>query len=511
MDRLETATIADLQAAMATGELTARALTELYLQRIATWDPLVHAVIELNPDAGDIAAALDRERRGGSMRGPLHGIPVLIKDNIDTADRMMTTAGSLALVGPAPDQDATAAARLRAAGAVILGKANLSEWANFRSTHSASGWSARGGQCRNPHVLDRSPSGSSAGSGAAAAAAFAAVTLGTETDGSIIGPSAASGVVGIKPTVGLTSRAGVIPVAHSQDTVGPHARSVADAATALGALVGLDPRDGATATSEGRYHADYRPFLDRDGLRGARIGIARKPFWGYSAKADRVGEEAIRALREAGAIIVDPADLPTADQAWALSQGRWSEGPGDTSETDVLYYEFKHDLNAYLATRTGVPVRTLAELIRFNEEHAAEELRHFGQEHFLTAEARGPLTDPAYLQALEKSRWLGGTGGIDAALAEHHLDALFCPTFAPAVPIDQVNGEVGHGGSTSPAARAGYPIVTVPAGFDHDLPVNVSFIGTAWSEPTLIRLAYAFEQATRAWRAPRFLRSAIAD
>ncbi len=503
MDRLETATIAELQAAMETGELTSRALVELYLHRIATLDragPRVNSVIEINPDAGDIAAALDRERRAGKVRGPLHGVPVMVKDNIDSGDRMQTAAGSLALVGSPAPQDATVVARLRAAGAVLLGKTNLSEWANFRSTHSSSGWSGRGGQCRNAHVLDRTPSGSSSGSGAAAAAAFAAATLGTETDGSIISPSNANGVVGIKPTVGLTSRAGVVPISHSQDTVGPHARCVADAAAVLSALVGVDPRDPATAASAGNFHADYRQFLDRDGLRGARIGIARKPYWGNSEKADRIAEEAIAALREAGAIIVDPADLPSAD---AMRE--------DPSERTVMYYEFKHDLNAYLATRTGVPVRTMADVIRFNEEHAAQELRHFGQEHFLTAQAKGPLTEPAYLEALERSRRLGGAEGIDAVMQEHRLDALFCPTGGPAVPIDQVNGERGRGGSSGPSAKAGYPIITVPAGFDHDLPVGVSFIGRAWSEPTLIRLAYAFEQATRAWRAPRFLRSVIAD
>lgn len=503
MDKLETASIADLQAAMESGELTARALVEMYLQRVEMLDrrgPRVNAVLEINPDAGVIAAELDAERRQRGARGPLHGVPVMIKDNIDTADRMMTTAGSLALAGRAPARDATVAARLRAAGAIILGKTNLSEWANFRSTHSASGWSARGGQTRNPHVLDRTPSGSSSGSAAAAACAFAAATLGTETDGSIVSPSNACGVVGIKPTVGLTSRAGVVPVAHSQDTVGVHARFVADAAALLGALAGSDPRDPATAASEGRAQSDYRPYLAADGLRGARIGIARKPYWGYSPKADRIAEEAIAALREAGAIIVDPADLPTADALRA-----------DRSEIEVLHYECHHDIDAYLATRTGVPVRSLADVIRFNEEHAAQELKHFGQEHFLIAAAKGPLTEPAYQEALARSRRLAGPEGIDAVLAEHRLDALFCPTGHPAVPLDQVNGERGLGGCSGPSARVGYPIVTVPAGLDHGLPVNVSFIGGAFSEPVLIRLAYAFEQATGAWRAPAFAPGAIAD
>jgi amidase len=496
VDSLETATIADLQAAMERGELTSRALVELYLSRVTAIDrsgPCLRSVIEVNPEARAIAAQLDAERRARGPRGPLHGIPVLVKDNIDTADRMQTTAGSLALVGEPPAEDATVVARLRAAGAVILGKANLSEWANFRSTRSSSGWSARGGQTRNPHVLDRSPGGSSSGSGVAVAAALCAAALGTETNGSIVSPANCNGVVGLKPTLGLTSRAGVVPIAHSQDCVGPLARCVADAAIVLSAIAGADdPRDPATAAAAGHVAADYTRFLARDGLRGVRIGIPRQVYFGYSEKADRVAEEAIAALRAAGAEIVDPADIPTAT---AIRD----DGP------EVLLYEFKADLNAYLATRRGVPVRSLAELIAFNEAHAAEEMPFFGQELLLQAEAKGPLTDPAYLAALERSRRLAGRDGIDAVMDAHRLDALMAPTGAPAWTIDQVNGDRVRGGSSSPTAKAGYPIISVPAGWSHGLPVNVSFMGRPWSEPLLLRIAYAFEQATQAFRVPRYL------
>ncbi len=489
---LTTARIADLAAAMAAGTLTASALTEHYLERIARLDGSTRAVVELNPEARDIARQLDEERAAGRVRGPLHGIPLIIKDNIDTADRMQTTAGSLALVGHPAPQDAGVVTRLRAAGAIILGKANLSEWANFRSSRSSSGWSGRGRQTRNPYALDRTPSGSSSGSGVAAAAGFAAATLGTETNGSIVSPAAASGVVGLKPTVGLTSRAGVIPIAHSQDTVGPMARSVADAAAVLGAIAGPDPRDPATAAGAAHVQPDYTRFLDRDGLRGARIGVARKTFFGYSEHADRIIEGAIAALRAAGATIVDPADLPTAE---ALAE----------HPSTVLYHEFKADLNAYLATRPELPVRTLDDLIAFNEAHAAEELPYFLQELLRKAQASGPLTDPAYLEALATGRRLAGVEGIDAALTAHRLDALIAPTAAPASVIDQLNGGPHLGGSSTPAALAGYPLLSLPAGYAFGLPVNITFMGGAWSEPTLIRLAYAFEQAIQVWQPPRFL------
>ncbi|MFN8483343.1 MAG: amidase [Anaerolineae bacterium] len=496
---LEEWSIARLQAAMSGGEMTSAQIVDLYLARIEAVDrngPRLNSIIEVNPDARAIAEDLDRRRAAGGEVGSLYGIPVILKDNIDTADRMQTTAGSLALVGQPPAQDATVAARLRAAGAVILGKANLSEWANFRSNRSSSGWSGRGGQTRNPFILDRNPCGSSSGSAAAVSANLCAAALGTETDGSIVCPSHASGVAGIKPTVGLTSRAGVVPISHSQDTVGPHGRTVADAVAVLGALVGVDERDAATAASAGHFHTDYTQFLDADGLRGARIGVTRKRYAGYSPHADRVLDEALAVMRGAGAVIVEGADLATAEEMGE-----------DRSELEVLLYEFKADLNAYLATRGGVPIRTLEEAIAFNEAHAAEEMPYFGQEIFLQAQAKGPLTDGDYLAALEKSRRLGGADGIDATLREHNLDAIVAPTGAPAWPTDWVNGNRFMGGSSSPAARAGYPLVTLPAGYVFGLPVNITFMGTAWSEPTLIRLAYAFEVARGGRQAPRFLPS----
>jgi amidase len=493
---LQEATIAELGAAMADGRVSAATLVQRYLDRIRRIDrqgPALRSVIEVNPDAVEIAERLDRERGDRGPRGPLHGIPVLLKDNIDTHDRLQTSAGSLALAGDPAAQDATVAARLRNAGAVVLGKANLSEWANFRSNHSSSGWSARGGQCRNPHVLDRSPCGSSSGSAVAVSAALCAAALGTETDGSIVCPSSASGVVGIKPTVGLTSRAGVVPISHSQDTVGPHGRTVGDAAAVLGALAGADPRDPATSASEGRSFADYTRFLDPLGLRGARVGVARTPGFGTSPRVDAIMEEAIRAIREAGATVVDPADVPT-----------WADLGGET-ELTVLLFEFKHDLNAYLATRTGVPVRTLAGAIAFNVEHAADELAWFGQERFEQAEATAGLADTKYVEAVARSHLLSRERGIDAVMDEHGLDALLAPTGGPAWVTDLVDGDHYSTSSSTPAAQAGYPIVTVPAGLTSGLPVNLSFIGRAFSEPTLIRLAYAFEQATRARQRPRFL------
>ena len=494
--------IADLQAAMASGATTALGITRAYLERIATLDasgPTLRAVLETNPDAEAIARALDDERRAGHLRGPLHGIPVLLKDNIDTADRTMTTAGSLALAGAAPERDATVAARLRATGAVLLGKCNLSEWANFRSTHSSSGWSGRGGQCRNPHVLDRNPSGSSSGS-AVAAASLCAVALGTETDGSIVSPANACGVVGIKPTVGLVSRAGVIPISHSQDTVGPLARTVADAALLLGALIGPDPLDAVTSESAGRCLPDHASLLDAASLRGARIGVVRNLGFGRNPKVDAVLEQALHALRGCGASLVDvelPGDQEAADQA----------------ERTLLHYEFKAGLNAYLRTRSDVSLTregfaaTLAGLIGFNEAHRAQELPFFGQELLIEAEARGPLTERTYLEALGASRRLSGREGIDSALAGQALDALVAPTGAPASPIDLVNGDRGGFVTSGPAARAGYPVVSVLAGQVQGLPVNITFMGTAWSEPVLIRLAYALERATLQRRAPACLTS----
>jgi len=493
---LEEATVAQLQEGMASGRWTSRRLVERYLERIAAMDrtgPALRSIIETNPDALAVAGELDRERAAKGPRGPLHGIPVLLKDNIDTADRMTTTAGSLALEGSIPPGDSGVAERLRAAGAVLLAKTNLSEWANIRSTRSSSGWSARGGQCRNPYVLDRNPCGSSSGSAAAVSANFGAVAVGTETDGSIVCPASANGVVGIKPTVGLVSRAGIIPISHTQDTAGPLCRTVGDAAALLGALAGGDPRDSATAAASGRVESDYTKFLDPAGLRGARIGVAREKFFGYNDATDRLAESALDALRQAGAVVVDPANIPHA-------------GTYDDAELEVLLYELKADLNAYLAALgPSAPVRTLADVIAFNEREREREMPYFGQELFLQAQAKGPLTAPAYRRALNTCRRLARTLGLDAVMARHRLDAIVAPTGNPAWPIDLVNGDHFTGSSSTPAAVARYPSVSVPMGYAWGLPVNLSFIGRAWSEPTLIRLAYAFEQITMHRRPPQFL------
>ena len=493
---LEELTVTQLQDAMAAGRYTSSRLVELYTERINEVDrsgPTLRSVIELNPDALSIAEALDAERRAGRRRGPLHGIPVLIKDNIDTRDRMMTTAGSLALQGSIAERDAFVVERLRDAGAVILGKTNLSEWANFRSTRSTSGWSGRGGQVKNPYVLDRNPCGSSSGTGAAIAANLAVVGVGTETDGSIVCPSGANGLVGIKPTVGLVSRAGIIPISRTQDTAGPMARTVADAAILLGAMVGVDWRDRATAAAAGRAGDDYTAALEADGLRGARIGVARKKYFGYSHAADALIDGAIAAMKKQGAVIVDPADIPSAEQL-------------DACELEVLLHEFKADLNAYLAGRNAsAPVHSLQELIAFNTREKEREMPFFGQELLLQAETKGPLTSPAYRKALATCRKRARTDGIDAAMTRDRLDAIVAPTGSPAWTTDLVNGDHFLGASSTPAAVAGYPSITVPAGLVHGLPVGVSFIGRAWSEATLIRLAFAYEQATRLRKPPQFL------
>lgn len=492
---LDEATVADLQAAMESGERTARSITQLYLDRIEALDrqgPELRSVIETNPEALDIADQLDAERQAGGARGPLHGIPVALKDNIDTHDQMTTTAGSLALEGSIPPQDSFIAQRLREAGAIILAKLNMSEWAYFRGERATSGWSARGGQCRMPYALDRNPCGSSSGSGVAASANLSALTIGTETGGSIMCPSSTNGIVGIKPTVGLWSRSGVIPISHSQDTAGPMCRTVRDAAVLLGPVTGVDPRDVATAASEGNSHADYTQFLDAGGLQGARIGVARS-FPGFSPDVLALFDEAVEAMGGAGAVLVDPANMP--NSAW-----------NDESPLLVLEYEFKANLNAYLAgLGSDAPVKTLAEIIEFNERNAELEMPHFGQERLIASEARGPLTDQAYLDAVRTIQRGNREDGIDALMDQHNLDAIVAPTRGAAWKTDHILGDsLGGGSSAGPAAIAGYPDITVPMGFVSGLPVGVSFFGRRWSEPVLIRIAYGYEQATNHRAMPTF-------
>lgn len=490
---LDEATVGDLQSGMASGKFSARSLMEKYLARIEEIDvqgPGLKSVIDVNPGGEAMADAADKERKASRVRGPLHGIPVLIKDNIDTVGRAQTTAGSIALIGSIPARDSFVAQKLREAGAVILGKTNLSEWANIRSSHSSSGWSGRGGQTKNPYALDRNPCGSSSGSGAATAANLCAVAVGTETDGSIVCPSSANGLVGIKPTLGLLSRSGIVPIAHSQDTPGPMARTVRDAAILLGALAGVDPRDSATAASSGKAETDYTKFLDPHGLRGARIGVARK-YFGFSDAVDLLMNNLLDEMKREGAEIVDPADLPTF-------------GKFDDTEFTVLLYELKADLNAYLAGRPGAP-GSLKEIIDFNERNRDKEMPYFGQDIFIKAEAKGPLTSKEYTDALEANHRLSRKEGIDAVMDQFHLDAIVAPTASPAWITDLVNGDHSVGGSSNAAAVAGYPDITVPAGFIFGLPVGISFFGRAWSEPTLLKIAYGFEQATKARKPPKFL------
>jgi len=495
---LDEVCISELQDGMGSGRWTARRITELYLERIEEIDrngPMLRSVIETNPDALEIAEALDRERAGGSVRGPLHGIPILVKDNIATHDRMTTTAGSYALEGSIPPADSGVARALRAAGAIILGKANLSEWANFRSRRSSSGWSGRGGQCKNPYALDRNPCGSSSGSGAAGAASLCAAAIGTETNGSIVCPSSVNGVVGIKPTVGLVSRSRIIPISHTQDTAGPMARTVRDAALLLGCLTGVDADDEATPASRGNSHNDYAQFLDPEGLRGARIGIARE-FFGFHEKVDALMEGALEEISRRGAVLVDPVEIATR---------RRMGGPS----YELMLYEFKADLNAYLeALGPEAPVKSLAEIIDFNERNRGREMPYFEQEVFVSAEEKGPLSEAAYGEALADAMRLSRDEGIDATMNEHELDAIITPTEGPAWVTDLVNGDHYVGGSSSPAAISGYPNITVPAGYVFGLPVGISFFGRAWSEPTLLRIAYAFEQATQLRVAPSFLATA---
>jgi len=494
---LDETTIDDLQNAVQSGQQTSRSLCEKYLARIQEIDkagPTINSVIEVNPEALDIADALDRERRDKGIRGPLHGIPVLIKDNIDTADRMNTTAGSLALLNSRPPKDAFVAAQLRKAGAVILGKTNLSEWANIRSSHSTSGWSGRGGLTRNPYALDRNPCGSSSGTGAAVSANLCVAGVGTETDGSVVCPSNANGLAGLKPTVGLCSRSGIIPISHSQDTPGPMARTVRDVAVLLGAMVGIDADDGATASSQGHIQTDYAKFLDPNGLKGARLGVVRK-YFGFNDAVDQLMNDRIEDMKKAGAVIIDPANIPTL-------------GKFDDSELTVLLYELKADIAAYLA-RLGdsSSMKTLKDVIEFNERHRDVEMPYFAQDLFIKAQEKGALTSKEYVEALARNHRFTRAEGIDFVMNKYRLDALVAPTGGPAWLTDLLNGDHASGGSSNAAAVAGYPNINVTAGFVSQLPVGISFFGRAWSEPKLLKIAYGFEQITKARQKPQFLAS----
>ncbi|MFP4093735.1 MAG: amidase [Cyclobacteriaceae bacterium] len=495
---LEEMTVREVQQAMEEGRYTAEAITQLYLDRIEQVDkagPTLNSVIEVNPEALEIARKLDQERAEGKVRGPLHGIPVMLKDNIDTGDQMQTTAGSLALEGHRAATDAPIAQQLRDAGAIILGKTNLSEWANFRSTRSSSGWSSRGGQTRNPYSLDRNPCGSSSGSGAAVSANLCMLAVGTETNGSIVCPSNANGVVGIKPTLGLLSRSGIIPIAHSQDTAGPMARNVTDATIMLGVMTGEDARDAATQTADRKVYDDYTQFLQADSLQGKRIGIWRGAM-GFHEKVDELMETAIQLMKDKGATLVDLEEVTSGDNVGKAG-------------FDVLLYEFKADLNKYLEEHPDAPRRSLEEIIAFNKENAEKAMPYFQQEILEMAQEKGDLNSPEYLEALEKIKQGSGKNGIDKVMEEHQLDAIAAPTGGPAWPIDLITGDHGLGGSSSPAARAGYPNITVPNGFVHGLPVGISFFGKAWTEAVIIGIAYAYEQATQHRKAPQFLEKVV--
>lgn len=494
---LEEITIAELRAGLDSGRFTSQQLVQMYSQRIADIDkqgPAINAVIEMNPDAMALAEKADQERKSGGVRGPMHGIPLLIKDNIATGDKMSTSAGSLALKDAKSPKDSFVAAQLRKAGAIILGKTNLSEWANLRSSHSSSGWSGRGGQTKCPYALDRNPSGSSSGTGAAVSANECPVGIGSETDGSIVSPACSNGLVGIKPTVGLIGRTGIIPISHTQDTAGPMSRTVADAAALLTVLAAVDPDDAAGKTSAGKEQ-DYLRALDPNGLKGARLGVLRK-YAGESIKVDALFADALKVLKEAGAEVIDPVEVATL-------------GKFEDQEFQVLLYEFKADLAAYFQWFGPTsPLKSLADAIDFNNKHAAEEMPYFGQELFLKADEKGPLTTPDYLKALADCRKLSRAEGIDATMAKHKLDAIICPTGTAAWPTDLVNGDGGYPSSSTLAAVAGYPHVTLPMGYVLGMPVGISFFGRAWSEASLIKYAYAYEQKTKWRKAPKFLATA---
>ena len=490
---LNETTVEELQKKMETGALSAESICKLYLDRIAKVDPLLKSVIELNPDAMEIARGLDEERMNGKIRGPLHGIPIMIKDNIDTGDKMMTTAGSLALAGNVVEKDAFIVKKLRDAGAVLLGKTNLSEWANFRSNNSSSGWSGRGGQVRNPYYLDRSPCGSSSGTGAAVSANLCTIGIGTETNGSIVCPSGINGLVGIKPTLGLWSRQGIIPIAHSQDTAGPMCRNVSDAATLLGALAEFDPNDAETHIEKQAIPGDYTSFLNADGLKGKRIGIASQML-PSDKRVKALFDEAVADLKAQGAEVIEDVKFDH-NREWG------------SPSYQVLLYEFKADLNKYLAEHPKAPSRTMAEIIEFNKANAEKEMPWFGQEIFETAVEKGDLKTEEYLEALKNSKLFAGKEGIDKVMEEHNLDAIIAQTNGPAWTIDWLNGDHFSGGSSSPAAISGYPNITVPMGFVKGLPIGISFFGKAWSEGKLIEIAYAYEQATKHRKTPEFKKS----
>jgi len=493
---LNEVSISELQQKIKGNQYNAQELVKTYLERIDQIDkkgPAINSIIEVNPDAMDIARKLDEELKAGKSRGPLHGVPVVIKDNIDTADKMKTSAGSLALANSVAPKDSFVAQKLREAGAIIIAKTNLSEWANIRSSHSTSGWSGRGGLTKNPYALDRNACGSSSGTGAAIAANLAIAGIGTETDGSIVCPSTHNSLVGIKPTVGLISRSGIIPISHSQDTAGPMTRNVTDAAILLGALTGIDPRDTATNASQGKSYTDYTKFLDAKGLNGMRIGVARN-FFGINERTDKLITDAIDVMKKNGAVIIDPADIAHTNEY---------------DESEILLYELKADLNAYLATLgPGAAVKTLKDIIDFNEQNRDTELKHFGQDLFIKAQEKGPLTDKAYLDALAKNQRLSRAEGIDAIMDKEKLDAMIAPSGGTAWLTDLINGDHFSGGYSSPSAVAGYPHITVPAGYIHGLPIGLSIFGRAWSEPVLIKIAYAYEQATQHRRRPEFLATA---